>query len=405
MKKFLYVGVSSLLLMSMASCHSDDPNYDDVLPPEMAVYNDICGAVAGMDGIGLVGATITISGPQSGTTTTDSNGCFLFDDVLPGVYTIEASAPEKVTKSGEITVSSKISENSAWVVMLASVGNSVDMEIKSDTRSQEEIKAETLADNPLAEVPMTLDVPENSLSKDATITFQAIYEASEAGNATKAWSRAYSLTRDDEDEDTMLLGVTVSCSDSSVKIENPLQVSFDVDEETAIAVTTKKYENGNWIEVPYTRDGGKVVIEATEFTSYGIFFDINYSISQKTEPITFAQSEWDNLYGATDMQVTQTTYDYKLGTNLETEAWSVLGALLKEMMAMKYGANFSDVQGVYPINTTLPIGTALRLKGTQDVTEIKASAFGHTVVGKQYGTVYVETNTFNRQHNGGSNLN
>lgn len=87
------------------------------------------------------------------------------------------------------------------------------------------------------------------------------------------------------------------------------------------------------------------------------------------------------------MTVSEATYNYKLGTNLETEAWSVIGALLKEMMAMKYGANFSDVQGVYPINTTLPIGTALELKGYQTVTEIKASAFGHTVVGSQYGTV------------------
>lgn len=92
----------------------------------------------------------------------------------------------------------------------------------------------------------------------------------------------------------------------------------------------------------------------------------------------------------------------KLGTNLTTDAWSVIGALLKEMMAMKYGANYSDVEGVYPVNMTLPVGTALNLTDYQVVTEVEASAFGHQVRGSQYGTVYVQTEVYNRNHSGGS---
>lgn len=168
MKSFGALLLSFSLTAAMSSCSHNDPDYADVTPPEMAVYNDICGAVAGMDGVGLVGATITISGPQSGETKTDSNGCFIFDDVLPGVYTIEASAPDKITKTGEVTVSANISENSAWCVMLASVGSSVELEVKADTSTQETVTAESLLDNPLAEVPMALDVPENALNKEAT---------------------------------------------------------------------------------------------------------------------------------------------------------------------------------------------------------------------------------------------
>lgn len=70
----LLLSLSLGLMAAATSCSHNDPDYSDVTPPEAAVYNDICGAVAGMDGVGLVGATITITGPQSGETQTDSNG-------------------------------------------------------------------------------------------------------------------------------------------------------------------------------------------------------------------------------------------------------------------------------------------------------------------------------------------
>lgn len=62
-----------------------------------------------------------------------------------------------------------------------------------------------------------------------------------------------------------------------------------------------------------------------------------------------------------------------------------------------------EATGTYPINVTLPVGTAMNISGRQEVTTLTASALGRSVSGKQYGTVSVITRTWNRQHTGGTN--
>lgn len=45
----------------------------------------------------------------------------------------------------------------------------------------------------------------------------------------------------------------------------------------------------------------------------------------------------------------------------------------------------------------------MNISGQQEVTTFTASALNRNVSGKQYGTVYVVTKTWNRNHTGGSN--
>ena len=59
--------------------------------------------------------------------------------------------------------------------------------------------------------------------------------------------------------------------------------------------------------------------------------------------------------------------------------------------------------GTYPINVTLPVGTAMDISGQQEVTTLTASALGRSVSGKQYGTASLITLTWHRQHTGGGN--
>lgn len=61
-----------------------------------------------------------------------------------------------------------------------------------------------------------------------------------------------------------------------------------------------------------------------------------------------------------------------------------------------------EATDTYPINVTLPVGTAMNISGRQEVTTLTASALGRSVSGKQYGTVSVITRTWNRQHTGGT---
>ncbi|MCM1138928.1 MAG: carboxypeptidase-like regulatory domain-containing protein [Muribaculum sp.] len=388
----------ALILLSMglmaatSSCHSDDPNYDDVVPPVVAEVHNISGSIAAMDGNGISGATVTMSGKANGTATTDANGYFIFTDVEPGDYDLSVSAAGKISKQTKVTVADENAQNVVWNVMLASETAVTEIPVDPESESQDEVKTEALEGNDMAEVPVEVVVPENSVNKAATITVAPIYEESEAVAARA--SRA--------DENTMLIGAKLSCDDSSVRIENPLDLSFNVDSETATAVTAKKYVNGSWVDVPCTVVDGKVTVAADEFTSYGVFLGITFSSSSRREAVVFSQSLWDNLYGGSDMTVGEATYDYKVGTRIDTKGTTVFTALLIEALARQFGANAYDAKGSYPINVTLPIGTALQLTGTQQIYAVSASSKGKSVTGTQYGTVTVIASTYNRNHTGGN---
>lgn len=76
MKSYLRFGVFALLGIALAfgatSCSDDDPDYSNVTPPTVAQVHNISGSIAGMDGNGISGATVTMSGTASGTATTDA---------------------------------------------------------------------------------------------------------------------------------------------------------------------------------------------------------------------------------------------------------------------------------------------------------------------------------------------
>ena len=146
-----------------------------------------------------------------------------------------------------------------------------------------------------------------------------------------------------------------------------------------------------------------MIVEADEFTSYGLFVGIRISSTSRNEAISFSQSVWDNLYGAANMSVGAATYTYKVGMEVNTKGTSVFTALLIESLARAFGANSFETQGSYPINVTLPVGTKLEIKGVQQVNTVTASAAGRSVSGTQYGDVTVTVVTSNRQHTGGSN--
>lgn len=379
------------LVAAASSCHSDDPSYDDVTPPVVAEVHNISGSIAGIDGNGIAGATVTMGGTATGTATTDGNGYFIFRNVKPGSYTLEAAATGKISKNTDVTVADGNAQNVVWNVMLASESSVTDIHVTPDAGTEDEVTTEALEGNDLAEVPVEVEVPANSVNKAATITIAPIYDESEAA-VSKAASRAV--------ESTMLVGATISCSDKSVVLANPLPVSFSLDSETAAAATARKYVDGNWIDIPCEVAGGKVTVSADEFTSYGIFLDVDFNSSARSEKIVFAQSLWDNLYGGNAMSVGEASYDYTVGIRIDSKGTSVLTALLIESLARRFGANAYDTKGIYPINVTLPVGTALMISGTQTVSTVSASARNHTVSGTQYGTVTIVATSYNRNHTG-----
>ena len=403
MFKTMWKGATMLLFaglaMSVTSCSDDDPDYSNVTPPEVAVApNTLSGVITGIDGNAISGATITLGTQEA---TSDANGTYLFADVKAGTYIIKAEADGKQSKEAEIVVEdAKQSQNLVWNASLATERKE-EVTVSATEEAKGDVDTEALENNEQAIVNVEAVVPAGAIEtaegeEDVKVFVTPLYEADGVGVKTKAASRA-------EEESTMLLGATLSCNKTEVTLSKPVELGFAVDDEVAQVVEALQYKDGEWVAVESRIENGKVIIEANEFTAYGLFLGVSFTASNGSEPILFEQDKWDNLYGAKDIWVGDASYTYKAGTQITTKATSVLTALLIEKLAQRFGAKASTMNGSYPLNVKLPIGTILKIKGVQSKQVVSASAKGKSVSGTHYGTVSVVVTTSNRQHNGGTN--
>ena len=382
---FAFLGVA--LATSFAGCSDDDPNYDNVTPPTVEVSYSISGRVTGMDGNGL-SATVSMDGTS---VQTEADGTFLFEDVTTGSHTLTAEATGKQTKETTVEISGN---NGAQVVCnftLANEGTTVEINASGDTEAS--VTSETITGNEEGEVTVDVTVPEAALPEGSSIIITPIYTLEETG--TRAATRAT--------ESVMLIGTNVECTDANATLQTPIELTYDVDAEIASSVTVQKYVNGQWSNAEYTVNGDQVTVQADEFTSYALIFEADVTSSSSTTALIFEQNLWDNLYGASDMNVNSASYTYRIGTEINTSGTNRVTAYLVEILARMAGSSVTTATGTYPINVTLPIGTALQVSGTQQVTTLTVSALSYSVSGSQYGNVTVVTTTYNRNHNGGSN--
>lgn len=395
MRKFVKFGVFALLGMaltfSVTSCKDDDPDYSNVTPPTVAVTHNISGRVTGIDGEGLT-ATVSMN---STSVTTNADGTFAFEDVDAGTYTLKAEASGKISKETSVTVSdSKDGMNPVWNVSLGNAG--MEITVNADGSVEGNAVSETLKGNETGEIEMTLTAPAGAVATDNKIIVTPLYSLEEAAVRSVDTKATGS---------TLLIGTKVSCSDASATLQNNLTLEYNVDPEMATTISAQKYVNGQWVDADFTvGDDGKVTVVVDQFTSYSLLCNATISTSVSSEALTFNPNSWDNLYGNGDMSVASSSYTYKIGTEISSMGTNKITAYLIEIVARAAGAGVTTATGTYPINVTLPVGTAMNISGQQEVTILTASALGRNVSGKQYGTVSVITRTWNRQHTGGSNI-
>ncbi len=398
MRKFFKMGAYGLLSMALAtgfsSCHDDDPDYDDVTPPTVAVApNTVSGVISAMSGTPVSGATVTL---DTETATTNADGVYLFSGVSSGTHSIKVTATGKVEQSGTITIEDvDKTQNAVWNALMPE-DRSEEINVTVGEGGEGAVESEFIEGNDNAKVTITATVPEDVVSEDTKIEIAPIYTEASATVQTKG-------TRAGEDAGTMLIGATISCS-GNVTLSKAIDLGFELDGSMTAVAEAKKYVNGEWVPVNSRIENNKVIIEALEFTSYGLFLNVGVSVSKGSENISFTQSKWDNLYGSRDMQVSDAAYTYKVGTEINSRGTTVLEALLIEHLARLYGEMMiKNLQGTYPINVTLPIGTILQISGTQEKNNITVSAHGRSVKGTNYGSVTVVVATANRNHTGSSN--
>lgn len=386
MKTGAYLLLSMSLSMGISSCGDDDPDYSNVTPPTVTVVHSISGRVTAMNGEGLQ-ATVSMEGTS---VTTKADGTFAFENVKAGNYTLKAEAKGKISKEGVVTVSENgKSDNPVWNVVLANEGTSV--KANADGSAAANVVSETIKGNESGEVEVVMTAPANAVPAGSSIVITPIYTQ---GEAMVARSRAAS--------DLMLIGTNVSCSDAGATLTQPLQLEYDVEPTVAAEVKAQKLVNGKWIDADFTVEGDKVTVVADQFTSYTLLLGTTVTSSVTTENLNFTPNNWDNLYGSNEMTVASAGYSYKIGSEVTTSGTNRVTAYLIEMLARMAGSGVVTANGTYPLDVTLPIGTAMSISGQQSVTTLSVSALGRTASGKQYGDVSVVTRTWNREHTGGS---
>ena len=380
----MFTFLSAVLAASFVGCSDDDPDYSNVTPPTVEASYSISGRVTGMDGNGLA-ATVDMDGTS---VQTNADGTFVFDDVSTGSHTLTASASGKQTKETTVTVSES-SNNVVWNVSLSNEGTTIEISANGDTEGQ--VTSETIEGNEDGAVTVDVTVPESALPAGSSIVVTPIYSLDEVG--TRATTRA--------DETVLLIGTDVSCTDANATLSSPIQLTYDVDPEVAQNITVQKYADGQWVDATYTVEGGRVIVFADQFTSYTLLFGADVTTSSTSTALAFEQDLWDNLYGSSEVSVGSATFTYHIGTEITSSGTSRVTAYLIEILARIAGSSVTTVTGTYPINVTLPVGTALHVTGSQEVTTLTVSALNRSVSGRQYGDIAVVTTTYNRQHNGG----
>lgn len=375
------------LTMGVAGCSDDDPDYDNVTPPVVEVAsNTLTGVITSLSGEGISGAKVSLG--EGNSATTDANGVYLFKDVKAGTYQLKAEAEGKLSHTGTLTVADvKKAQNLVWNAALASDVKK-EVGVSADAPSEGKVETETLKGNEEAKVEVKAEIAAGTVDTDVKVIISPLYREEDV--VTRAAG------------ETMLVGAALSCDKEGVSLKKTIKLSFELDTELAGKVEVKQYKNGEWVKADSRVEDSHVVVAASEFASYGLFLGVEFSEKKSTEAVEFEQSKWDNLYGSKDMSVGEAAYTYKVGTEISTEGTvSKLTALLIEELAQRFGATATTLNGSYPINVTLPVGTMLEISGVQEEWGVSASALGKSASGTCHGNVVIEVATSNREHTGG----
>lgn len=404
MKWGMLSAFSVSMLLGGTACGSDDPDYSDVTPPVVAsVASTIGGIVSDKSGDVIAGATVTMTDSNAGTKTvqTDADGIYLFEEVQPGAYSLTVEAEGKQTAEGNVTVEdAEVMQRYIWNVALAA--DLVEhIAVSATETTSASVTTETLNGNEVAAVNITTVVPANAVSdvaqgEEVVIDMRPVYSIAGAERSAALGTKASA--------ETLLTGSELKCNVEGATLNEPMELRMDVGDQLVSGAEVRRYKDGQWSAAKWTKDGDEIVVEADEFATYGVFVNIDYTLQEKNDPISFTQSIWDNLYGAQDVNVTSVPYSFKAGTEVTTSASDKLTGLLVEKLAQLYAAANTTVDREYPVNVTLPVGTKLEISATQKVITATISTLGSSATITNYSDVSINVTTSNRQHTGGGSL-
>lgn len=402
-------GIAVLAVACAGCCLSKDKDYDDVVPPTVEVpETDLNGLVTDKSGQPIQNASVKV---QDITVRTDENGFYEIIAIPEGNYKITVSSAGKTPHNGTVNIPPKGTTMAVqYNVSLSSQESTAVISVSSGQPSEGLSYTEAINFNRVfGVIEVTAEVDESAIetgdAEKVNFYLEPIYDQSEAISGKDDSAAPASVpTKASDDEDTRLLvGLNITCDKDDVKLLKPMIISFKMDTESIQHVDLLRLVNDEWIKHAFTENNGSLVFEVYAMGSYGVFLPFVITATASKQDLSFETSVWDNFYGSGPIKVSEVSYDYMTGTNIDSRAADVLAALLIERLGYFYGSTYITQTAYYPLNVTLPIGTCLSISGYQDIVDIVVSYDKWSVHGTHYGDVHIYTKAVNRQHNGGSN--
>lgn len=387
MKKFFMYGAFALLSIAAVSCHGDDPMVDGngTTSPVIRTTNTLSGYVTDANGDPIAGATVTCDGK---TVTTNADGYYEFDNVPTGTNTVTVTADGTeqtrevvVTEDGETSTSASSSFTIFKTTPSTHIKNGQYTSVMTDYASI----------NPEAECKIEAELENGTFDdNDVEIWITPIYTELSA-DVTRALS-----------VNTFLLGAKINISNPNAEVKKDIKVTFNLDQSMTGEAKFKEYKNGQWVNANYTIEGDKVVIKTKEISSLGIFADIVTNEKTTTTPLTFSQSQFNNINGSSSMKLSPVTFTYKSGVDFTTSPANKLQAFILDTVARVFGVKVQNVTGSYQPADRLNAGWAIDIYGHQYVYNCDAvCGLNNTVKYTRYDNAEVWAKSWNRDHNGG----
>lgn len=396
MKKYLIYGACALMTMGLASCHAEDPLYDNVVPaPVQKLPTGVSGVVTDASGNPVAGVTVTLA--NGVTTTTDSNGHYSFNNVAAGEYKIVVDGTASLQGASRKLTVSDVDFNATQEYVenfTLYTRNSAKFSVTMLNGGSDEVTSDAIPGNSKGQVDIVVDVPDGAVSEDVDVWITPIY-TEESDEITKTMTG-----------DELLIGATLRSS-KPVTLSKDINVTFDVDNSVANVVTVKKYSNGAWVDVPasqYSKDAnGVITVPTRDFTSFGLFLNMNVTTAPTTIPVALSPAGYNNVDGTSNYYFEASKYDYMSGTSITMNAANKLQGLMIEYIARTFGMKTVQLQGTYPVNKNIPVGTFYNLSGYQERTKITVTKDNTSVEATTYGTVFITATSGTGAHNGGGN--
>ena len=377
-------------LVGLSSCNDEDPDYSNGLLPQIELPPHVLtGVVSGRDGSLIEGAIVKMDGSIA---TTDEQGVYVFNDVKPGEYVLQAESEGRKPVMGKVVVHDYPRVHSIiWNAVLSK--DIKDEIVVSQTENQTvSLQTEGKADNQESLVQVDAYVPANAIKSadEATITFSPLY------NEELVDSRGVSSE--------LMIGTEVSCDIDDVELSKSILLKYKLGKNICNVVEAKKLVKGEWISVEFSIEEGFLIIEVDKPGRYGIFYHFEYSRREVEEPIKFKRCVWNNLYGAKAIDVKNVAYTFKMGSEITVESAAEDSSIWVELLNNVFDlVEVQTVRARYPLNETVKVGFKLDLEGYQDVIIKEIVNNDVTIRIKKYGEVHIDYKFYNREHMGGSN--